>query len=114
MAKWYMKADVFEVLEHVVVSNGQSLLIHWGRSPYSREESVMMLGHPIVIIDQVNGEGANETPVMLGGLRSAIKVLDLKGEGSYFTVDQVTVKGASIVYVDSRYGEIMKLMTLSE
>lgn len=45
---------------------------------------------------------------MFGDLRSAIKVLDLKGEGSYFTVDNVTVKGASIVYVDSRYGEIMQ------
>jgi len=108
MAKWYMNADVFETLEQVVDSNGQSLLIHWGRSPYSREESFMMLGHPIVIIDQMNGEGDNETPVMFGDLRSAIKVLDLKGEGSYFTVDQVTVKGANIVYVDSRYGEIMQ------
>ena len=108
MAKWYMNADVFEALEQVVDSNGQSLLIHWGRSPYSREESFMMLGHPIVIIDQMNGEGASETPVMFGDLRSAIKVLDLKGEGSYFTVDNVTVKGASIVYVDSRYGEIMQ------
>lgn len=108
MAKWYMNADVFETLEQVVDSNGQSLLIHWGRSPYSREESFMMLGHPIVIIDQMNGEGVNETPVMFGDLRSAIKVLDLKGDGSYFTVDNVTVKGASIVYVDSRYGEIMQ------
>lgn len=45
---------------------------------------------------------------MFGDLRSAIKVLDLKGEGSYFTVDNVSVKGASIVYIDGRYGEIMQ------
>ena len=62
MAKWYMNGDVFEALEQVVGGNGQSLLIHWGRSPYSRDESFMMLGHPIVIIDQMSGEGANEPP----------------------------------------------------
>ena len=105
-AKWYMNADVFEALEQVEI-NGNPL-IKWGRSAYSKEEGFIMLGHLIVIIDQMNGEGANETPVMFGDLRSAIKVLDLRGEGSHFTVDKTSVKGASIVYVDSRYGEIMQ------
>ena len=107
-AKWYMNADVFEALEEVVDASGQLLLIHWGRSAFSKEESFIMLGHPIVIIDQMTGEGNSATPVMFGDLRAAIKVLDLRGEGSYCTVDKVTVKGAGITYVDSRYGEIMQ------
>ena len=107
-AKWYMNADTFEELELVADSTGQSLLIRWGRSVYGGEETFLMLGHPIVIIDQMNPSEANGTPVMFGDLRAAIKVLDLKGEGSYFTTDKVTVKGATIAYIDSRYGEIIQ------
>jgi HK97 family phage major capsid protein len=107
-AKWYMNADTFEELEQVADSTGQSLLIRWGRPVYGGEETFLMLGHPIAIIDQMNPSEANGTPVMFGDLRSAIKVLDLKGEGSYFTTDKVTVKGATIAYIDSRYGEIMQ------
>ena len=105
-AKWYMNADVFEALEQVEI-NGTPL-ISWGRSAYDKQEGFMMLGHPIVLIDQMKGEGANATPVMFGDLRSAIKVLNLGKEGSHFTVDRITVKGTAIVYMDSRYGEIMQ------
>ena len=107
-AKWYMNADTFEELEQVADSTGQSLLIRWGRPVYGGEETFLMLGHPIVIIDQMNPSEANGTPVMFGDLRAAIKVLDLKGKSSYFTTDKVTVKGATVAYLDSRYGEIMQ------
>lgn len=107
-AKWYMNAEVFESLENVTDSTGQSLLIKWGRPVYGGEETYLMLGHPVVIIDQMGNQGADATPLMFGDLRSAMKVLNLKGDQSYFTTDHVTVKGASIVYFDSRYGEIMQ------
>ena len=103
-----MNADTFEELELVTDSTGQSLLIRWGRPVYGGEETFLMLGHPIVIIDQMKPSEANGTPVMFGDLRSAIKVLDLKGKSSYFTTDTVTVKGATVAYLDSRYGEIMQ------
>ena len=107
-AKWYMNADVFESLENVTDTTGQSLLIKWGRPVYGGEETYLILGHPVVIIDQMSNEGADSTPLMFGDLRSAMKMLNLKGSQSYFTTDHVTVKGATIVYFDSRYGEIMQ------
>jgi HK97 family phage major capsid protein len=107
-AKWYMNAETFEALEAVTDTTGQPLLIRWGRSAYSDKEAFIMLGHPIVIIDQMPDTAPNETPVIFGDMRAAVKVLSLTGEGSHFVVDKLTIKGASIVYVDSRYGEIMQ------
>jgi HK97 family phage major capsid protein len=107
-AKWYMNADTFEALEAVTDTVGQPLLISWGRSVYSGNEAFIMLGHPIVIIDQMPDIGANETPLIFGDMRAAIKALSLTGEGSHLVVDKLTVKGAFIIYIDTRYGEIMQ------
>ena len=104
----YMNAETFEALETITDSVGQPLLITWGRSAYSSDEAFILLGHPIVIIDQMPSTGPNETPLIFGDMRSAFKALSLTGEGSHFVVDQLSVKGASIVYLDSRYGEIMQ------
>lgn len=107
-AKWYMNADTFEALEGVTDTVGQPLLIRWGRSAYSDKEAFILLGHPIVIIDQMPSMGVSATPVVFGDMRAAIKALSLTGEGSHFTVDKLTVKGAYLIYLDSRYGEIMQ------
>ena len=61
-AKWYMNADTFEELELFSNSTSQSLLIRWRQvTVYGGEETFLMLGHPIVIIDGMNPSEANGT-----------------------------------------------------
>ena len=69
-------------------------------------EGYILLGRPIVIVDQLPVSGSNATPVIYGDLKSAFKLVPLAGS-EHFLIDDITTKGARTIYLDQRFGEIV-------
>lgn len=107
-AKWYMSLKTFSGLKKIRTADGFPV-IEFGKFAVSGAawgEGYVMLGKPIVIIDQMPNQGANATPVIYGDLKAAFKVVPLGGS-DHFIVDEITTKGAKTVYLDHRFGEIV-------
>lgn len=102
-AKWYMTLKEFSSLKKLRTADGHPI-IEFGKFSISGAawgEGYIMLGKPIVIIDQFPlGR------VVYGQLKTAFKVVPLAGS-DHLIVDEVTKKGAKSVYVDHRFGEII-------
>ena len=107
-AKWYMSLKTFSVLKKIRTADGFPV-IEFGKFAVSGaawDQGYVMLGRPIVIIDQMPNQGANATPVIYGDLKAAYKLVPLAGS-DHFIVDEITTKGAKTVYLDHRFGEIV-------
>ncbi|KAB0285465.1 phage major capsid protein [Vibrio fortis] len=107
-AKWYMRLETFSQLKKLRTKDGFPV-IEFGKfavSGSAHGEGYIMLGRPIVIIDQFPKMGANKTPVVYGDLARAFKLVPLAGSDHYI-VDEVTTKGAKTIYLDHRFGEIV-------
>lgn len=107
-AKWYMSLKTFSTIKKLRTADGIPV-IEFGKFAVNGAawgEGYVMLGRPIVIIDQMPEEGAGSTPVIYGDLKSAFKLVPLAGS-DHFIVDEITTKGAKTVYLDHRFGEIV-------
>ncbi|HCG9221676.1 TPA: phage major capsid protein [Vibrio parahaemolyticus] len=107
-AKWYMRLETFSQLKKLRTADGYPI-IEFGKFSVSGAawgEGYILLGRPIVIIDQMPKQGADSTPVIYGDLKRAFKVVPLAGSDHYI-VDEVTTKGAKTIYLDHRFGEII-------
>lgn len=102
-AKWYMTLKEFSNLKKLRTADGNPI-IEFGKFSLTGAawgEGYIMLGKPIVIIDQMPlGQ------VVYGDLKAAYKMVPLAGS-DHFIVDEVTTKGAKTVYLDHRFGEII-------
>lgn len=107
-AKWYMSLKTFSTIKKLRTVEGIPV-IEFGKFAVNGAawgEGYVMLGRPIVIIDQMPEQGAGATPVIYGDLKSAFKLVPLAGS-DHFIVDEITTKGAKTVYLDHRFGEIV-------
>lgn len=107
-SKWYMSLKTFSTVKKIRTADGFPV-IEFGKFAVNGaawDEGYVMLGRPIVIIDQMPDQGANATPVIYGDLKSAFKLVPLAGS-DHFIVDEITTKGAKTVYLDHRFGEIV-------
>lgn len=107
-AKWYMTLKTFSELKKLRTADGFPV-IEFGKFAVNGAawgEGYVMLGRPIIIIDQMPVSGANATPVVYGALAQAMKMVPLAGS-DHFIVDEVTTKGAKTIYLDHRFGEII-------
>jgi HK97 family phage major capsid protein len=107
-AKWYMSLKTFSTIKKLRTVDGIPV-IEFGKFAVNGAawgEGYVMLGRPIVIIDQMPEQGSGATPVIYGDLKSAFKLVPLAGS-DHFIVDEITTKGAKTVYLDHRFGEIV-------
>jgi HK97 family phage major capsid protein len=107
-AKWYMSLKTFSTVKKIRTADGFPV-IEFGKFAVSGaawDEGYVMLGRPIVIIDQMPNQAVGATPVIYGDLKSAFKLVPLAGS-DHFIVDEITTKGAKTVYLDHRFGEIV-------
>tara|TARA_Y100001960_G_C14784209_1_gene890293 strand:+ start:29045 stop:30235 length:1191 start_codon:yes stop_codon:yes gene_type:complete len=107
-AKWYMNLKTFSTIKKLRTADGHPV-IEFGKFAVSGAawgEGYVMLGRPIVIIDQMPNIAAGNVPVFYGDLKSAYKLVPLANSDHYI-VDEVTTKGAKTIYLDSRFGEII-------
>lgn len=107
-AKWYMNLKTFSTLKKLRTADGNPV-IEFGKFSVSGAawgEGYVMLGRPIVIIDQMPNVADGKVPVFYGDLKRAFKMVPLAGSDHYI-VDEVTTKGAKTVYLDTRFGEII-------
>ena len=107
-AKWYMNLKTFSTLKKLRTADGHPV-IEFGKFSVTGaawEEGYVMLGRPIVILDQLPDIADGEVPVFYGDLKRSFKMVPLAGSDHYI-VDEVTTKGAKTVYLDTRFGEII-------
>ncbi|ANZ10163.1 phage major capsid protein [Vibrio alginolyticus] len=107
-AKWYMSLKTFSELKKLRTEQGFPI-IEFGKFSMSGAawgEGYILLGRPIVIVDQLPVSGSNATPVIYGDLKSAFKLVPLAGS-EHFLIDDITTKGARTIYLDQRFGEIV-------
>jgi HK97 family phage major capsid protein len=107
-AKWYMNLKTFSTIKKLRTTEGNPV-IEFGKFSVSGAawgEGYVMLGRPIVIIDQMPNVADGQVPVFYGDLKRAFKMVPLAGSDHYI-VDEVTTKGAKSVYLDTRFGEII-------
>jgi HK97 family phage major capsid protein len=107
-AKWYMNLKTFGAIKKLRTTEGNPV-IEFGKFSVSGAawgEGYVMLGRPIVIIDQMPDIADGNVPVFYGDLKRAFKMVPLAGSDHYI-VDEVTTKGAKSVYLDTRFGEII-------
>lgn len=102
-AKFYMNSETLESLEAFESAGGNSLVKYLGGDAF-------ILGHPVVLIEQMPNESEGAASVMFGCLADALRLLKLSNNvtaADYSVVDKTTVKGVKVVYLSSRFGEIM-------
>ncbi|ATI48151.1 MULTISPECIES: phage major capsid protein [Vibrio] len=107
-AKWYMNLKTFSELKKLRTEQGFPI-IEFGKFSMSGAawgEGYILLGRPIVIVDQLPVSDSNATPVIYGDLKSAFKLVPLAGS-EHFLIDDITTKGARTIYLDQRFGEIV-------
>jgi HK97 family phage major capsid protein len=107
-AKWYMSLKTFSTIKKIRTADGFPV-IEFGKfaaNGAAWDEGYVMLGRPIVIIDQMPNQAVGATPVIYGDLKAAFKMVPLAGS-DHFIVDEITTKGAKTVYLDHRFGEIV-------
>ncbi|EOG7622037.1 phage major capsid protein [Vibrio parahaemolyticus] len=107
-AKWFMSLKTFSELKKLRTEQGFPI-IEFGKFSISGAawgEGYILLGRPIVIIDQLPNSAANATPVIYGDLKAAFKLVPLAGS-EHFLIDDITTKGARTIYLDQRFGEIV-------
>ncbi|EID0057161.1 phage major capsid protein [Vibrio parahaemolyticus] len=107
-AKWYMNLKTFSEIKKLRTAEGFPI-IEFGKFSVSGAawgEGYIMLGRPIVIVDQFMSSAENATPVVYGVLKEAMKLVPLAGSDHYI-IDDVTTKGARTIYIDQRFGEII-------
>lgn len=107
-AKWYMSLKTFSELKKLRTEQGFPI-IEFGKFSVSGAawgEGYILLGRPIVIVDQLPVSGTGETPVIYGDLKAAFKLVPLAGS-EHFLIDDITTKGARTIYLDQRFGEIV-------